>query len=106
MNINQKLTETDINNIDGKSQLGRQIQIQQTNVWGWIIDKIISMRMRFHKTGEINGLKQIEVASRSNAILNKETKDEYCFSWSFLACLHPFENDHPSRVGNYRQYFN
>ena len=43
---------------------------------------------------------------RSNAILNLENNDKYCFIWSILASLHPCENDHPNRVSNYSQYFN
>ena len=42
---------------------------------------------------------------RSNAILNKEKNDEYCFLWSILAGLHACKNDHPNRVSNYRQDF-
>ena len=43
---------------------------------------------------------------RSKAIFNIETNDKYCFLWSILAYLHPFENSHPSRVRNYIQFFN
>ena len=42
---------------------------------------------------------------RSNAILNIENNDKYCFLWSILASLHPFKNIHPNRVSNYKQYF-
>ena len=42
---------------------------------------------------------------RSNAILNFENNDKFCFLWSILAYLHPCDN-HPNRVSNYRQYFN
>ena len=43
---------------------------------------------------------------RSNAILNFENNDKYCFLWSILADLHPCNNNHPNRVSIYRQYFN
>ena len=43
---------------------------------------------------------------RSNAILNIENNDKYCFIWSILASLHPCYNNHPNRVSNYKQYFN
>ena len=43
---------------------------------------------------------------RSSAILNDQNNDKFCFIWSFLASLHPCENDHPKRVSNYKQYFN
>ena len=39
LNINQNLTEPDINNIDVKSQLKHQIQIQETKDSRWIFDK-------------------------------------------------------------------
>ena len=43
---------------------------------------------------------------RSNAILNNENDDKYCFLWSILSYLPPCNNNHPNRVSNYRQYFN
>ena len=43
---------------------------------------------------------------RSNAILNIENNDKYCFIWSVLAFLHACENSHPSRIKNYLHYFN
>ena len=43
---------------------------------------------------------------RSNAILNVENIDKYCFIWPTLARLHPCNNIHPNRVSNYRKYFN
>ena len=47
LNFNNNLTETDIDNIDVKSQLGHQIQIQETKESGWIFDKYNSMKLRF-----------------------------------------------------------
>ena len=47
----------------------------------------------------------LKVHLRSNAILNIENNDKYCFIWSILASLHPCYNNHPNRVSNYRQYF-
>ena len=43
---------------------------------------------------------------RSNAILNIENNDKYCFLWSILAYLHSSNNNHPNRVSNYKQFFN
>ena len=54
-NFNNNLPETDINNIDVKSQLEHQIQIQDTKESGWIFDKINSMEIRFYKTGDLDG---------------------------------------------------
>ena len=55
LNINHNLTETDIINIDVNTQLEHQIQFQETKDSGWIFDKIISMKIGFYKTGELNG---------------------------------------------------
>ena len=48
----------------------------------------------------------VEIPLRSNAILNIENNDKYCFIWSLLASLRPCNNNHPNRVSNYKQYFN
>ena len=46
LNISNNLTETDINDIDVKSQLEHQVQIQETKESGWIFDKNNSMKIR------------------------------------------------------------
>ena len=106
LNITHKLTESDINNIDVRSQLENQIQIQETNESGWIFDKINSMKISFYKTVELNGTSYVKIPLRSSAILNVQNNDKYCFIWSILASVHPCENGHPNRVSNYLQYFN
>ena len=106
LKINQKLIESDFNNIDVKSQLEHQIQIQETKDSGWMFDKTNSKRIGLYKTGELNGSSYVKIPLRSNAILNIENNDKCCFLWSILAYLHPCENDHPSRVKNYRQHLN
>ena len=106
LKINNNLTESDIDNIDIRSQLEQQIQVQETKESGWIFDKINSMKISFYKTTELDGTSYVTIPLRSNAILNVQNKDKYCFSWSILASLHPCENSHPSRVNNYVQYFN
>ena len=106
MNINHQITETVIRNIDVKSQLEHQIQIRETKESSWIFDKINSMKKRFYKTGELIGSNYFKIPLRSNAILNRQYNDKFCFLWSILAYLHPCENSHPSRVRIYQQYFN
>ena len=106
LNINHNLTETDINNINILSPLEYQIQQQEMKDSGWRFDKINSMTIYFYKTSEMNGSKYIKIPLRSNAILNVENNDKYCFLWSILAWLHPCNNNHPIRVSNYKQYFN
>ena len=49
LKVNNNLTESDINNIDVRSQLVHQIQIQETKESGWIFDKINSMKISFIK---------------------------------------------------------
>ena len=103
---NHKLTESDIDNIDVRSQLEHQIQIQETKESGWIFDKINSRKTSFYKTEELNSTSYVKIPLRSSAILNIQNKDKYCSVWSILASLHPCKNTHPSRVNNYSQYFN
>ena len=63
------------------------------------------MKIRFYKSGEINGSSCVKILFRSNVILNIEKTDTYCFLWSILATLYPCNNDNPSRVKNYLQFF-
>ena len=60
LKINKHLTESDIDNIDIKSQLEHQIQIQETKEYGWIFDKINSMKISFYKTEELNGTSYVK----------------------------------------------
>ena len=73
---------------------------------GWRIDKINSMTIYFYKTGELNGSNYVKMPLRSNATLNIENNDKFCFLWSISAYLHPCNNNHLNRVSNYKQYFN
>ena len=103
---NNNLTEFDIDNIDVRSQLEQQFQVEETKESGWIFDKVNSMKISFYKTTEIDGTSYVKIPLRSNAILNIQNNDKYCFIWSILASLYPCENNNPSRVNNYTQYFN
>ena len=106
LKINNNLTESDIDNIDIRSQLEHQIQMQELKDSGWIFDKINSMKISFYKTSEMNGTSYVKIPLRTNAILIVQNNDKYCFIWSILASLHPCQNDHPNRVSNYVQDFN
>ena len=79
LHININLTETDINNIDVKSQLEQQNQIQETKDSGWIFDKINTMKKGFYKYGELNGSGYVNFPLSSNLNLNIEDNDKYCF---------------------------
>ena len=105
LNINHNLTESDLDKIDIRSPLEHQIQQQEMKDSGWRFDKINSMTKYFYKTGEMNGSNYVKILLRSNAILNIENIDKYCFLWSILASLHPCKINHPNRVSNYNQYF-
>ena len=104
LNINHNLTQTELDNINVVSSSEYQIQQQEMKDSGWRFDKINSMTIYFYKTNEMNGSNYIKIRLRSNAILNIENNDKYCFLWSILAFLHPCNNIHPNRVSNYRQY--
>ena len=106
LNISQNLTQSDLDNINITFPLERQIQTQEKKESGWRFDKINSMTIYFYKTNEMNGLNYNKIPLRSNAILNNENNDKYCFLWSILASLYPCNNNHPNRVSNYKQYFN
>ena len=105
LNTNHNLTENDIKNIDVKSQLERQNQIQDSMESGWIFDKFSSMKIGFYKTSELNGSSYVKIPLRSNALMNSKIYNKYCFFRSILAYLPPCENYHPNRVSNYKQYF-
>ena len=77
VNVNNNLTENDINNIDVESQLEHQFDIQETKESGWILDKIDSLRIRFHKTGELNGSSYVIIPLRSNVLINFKNNDKY-----------------------------
>ena len=77
LNINHNLAESDIDNIDVRSQLKHQIDIQETKESGWIFDKINSMKISLYKSGELNGTSYVKIPLRSSAILNVQNIDEY-----------------------------
>ena len=106
LKINNNLTESDIDIFDVRSQLEKQFQIQELKESGWLFDKINSMKISFYKTTEMNGTSYVKIPLRTNAILNVQNNDKYCFIWSILASLHPCQNNYPNRVNNYVQYFN
>ena len=106
LNMNHNLTQSDIDNINITFPLEHQIQKQEMKDSGWRFDKLYSMTIYFYETTEMNGSNYIKIPLRSNAILNIENNDKYCFIWSILASLYPCNNNHPNRVSNYRQYFN
>ena len=104
LNINHNLTESDISKLNIRSPLKFQIQNQEMKDSGWRFDKIISMTIYFYKTQELNGCSYVKLPLRSNAILNIQNDDKYCFIWSILAHMFPV-SDNPQRVVIYKKYF-
>ena len=95
LNINHNLTQSDLDNCDVGSQLDYQILQQEMKDSGWRFDKTKSMTIYFYQTGIMNGSNYIKIFLRSNAILNVENNDKYCFLWPIKASLHPCNNNHP-----------
>ena len=106
LNINQNLTQIDLDKTHIRSPLEHQIQQQEMKDSGWRFHEINSMTVYFYKTDELNGSNYVKIPLRSNAILIIENNDKYCFLWSILAYLYPCNNNRPIRVSNYRQDFN
>ena len=75
LNINQNLTQSDLDKIDIRSPLEHQIQQQDMNDSGWRFDKINSMTICFYQTNEMNGSNFVRIPLRTNAILNIENSD-------------------------------
>ena len=105
LNINHNLTQSDLDKIDVVSPLDHQIREQEMKDSGWRFGKINSMTVYFYKTNELNGSNYVKILLRSNAILNIENNDKYCFLRSILSSLHPCNNNHPNRVSKYKQFF-
>ena len=81
LNFNHNLTETDIDNIDIKSQLEHQIQIQETKEDGWIFDKNNSVKRGSYKTSELNRSSFIKISLKSSALINIKNDGKYFFIW-------------------------
>ena len=71
--------ESDISTIVVKSQLAYQIQIQETKDIGWIFEKIVSMKISFHKNGKLNGPSYVKNHLSTSVKTNIENNDPYCF---------------------------
>ena len=104
LKINHNLTESDLKYFKIRWDLERQIQNQELKDSSWRFDKIISMTIYFYKTQELNGSSYVKLLLRSNALLNIQNEDKYCFIWSILAHMFPILNN-PQRVSNYKKYF-
>ena len=98
MNIIHYLTETDIININVKSQLDHQIQIQEIKKVVGPLIKVNSMKLRLYKTDETNGSSYVKFPLRSFALKNIKIDDNFWFSWSILPELHPCNIDQSCQI--------
>ena len=62
------------------------------------------MTIYFFKKQELNGSNYVKLPLRSNALLNIQNDDRYCFIWSILAHMFPIFNN-LQRVSNYKKIF-
>ena len=85
LNINQNLTQSDLDNIIITFSLERQIQQQEMKDSGWRFDKISSMTIYFYKTNEMNGSNYVKIPLRSNAILNIENNEKILFLMVYIS---------------------
>ena len=99
------LTILQLNDLDIMTDLDNEIQTRDMEGSGWNVQGINHIKIYFHKTNPINGMTYVEFPIRTNAILNIQNNDTYCFLWSILAYLHPVNKD-PQRVSKYIPYQN
>ena len=101
------LTRLELDDIDIMTDLDNEIDQRDMEGSGWNAQGINHIKIYFHKTNPINGRTYIKFPIRTNAILNIQNKDTYCFLWSILAYIHPIdEKNHPYRVSKYMPYQN
>ena len=106
LNMTNKLTQSEIDNVNVQWDLESRKQNLEMKESGWVFQRVNSMTISYYNTGNMDGSSYVKVPLRSSAILNIKNDDKYCFLWSILAKLHPCENSHPNRVSNYEPYFN
>ena len=83
LSITHNLTQSEIDNINIQSTLGKKIQSVEMKQSGWNFQRINTMGIYFHKSGEINGSNYVKLPLRNSAILYIENKDRYCFFCQF-----------------------
>ena len=73
---------------------------------GWLLDSLLSMRMKTAKYNPIGGSSYIptpEWIRNRNATVNIQNTDDRCFLYAYIAHYHPV-SDHPERVSSYQQF--
>ena len=87
------------------TDLDNQSESRDMEGSGWNVQGVNHLKIYFHKTNPINGMTYIEFPIGTNAVLNIQNNDTYCFLWSVLASIHPVSKD-PQRVSKYTPYKN
>ena len=105
VDIIDNLTRIQLNDLDIMTDLDNEIENRDMDGSGWNIQGINHLKKYFHKTNPINGMTYVDFPIRTNAILNIQNNDTYCFLWCLLAFLHPVNNN-PHRVSKYIPYQN
>ena len=101
------LTRLQLNDLDIMTDLDNEIETRDMEGSGWNVQGINHLKIYFHKTNRINGRTYIKFPIRTNAVLNIQNTDTYCFLWSILAYIHPIDDkNHPYRVSKYIPYRN
>ena len=85
LNSYQILTQSDIDNIDVRPQIGQQFQNRESKKIRGNFDETNSITIYIHKTSELHGSSYVKTPLRTSAILNNGNDDEYCFLWSISA---------------------
>ena len=106
LSITHNLTQSEIGKINIQWTLENRIQSIEMKESVWNFQRNNTMGISFYKSGDLNGSIYFKILLRSNASVNKKNDDKFCFICPKMASLHPGKNDHPSRVSNYKQYFN
>ena len=99
------LTRLQLDDIDIMTDLDNEKETRDMEGSGWNVQGINHLNIYFHKTNPINGKTYVKFPIRTNAILNIQNNETYCFLWSILAFLYPV-NENPHRVSKYIPYKN
>ena len=104
--MTNNLTQSEIYNVNIQWDLESRIQNLEMKESGWVFQTVNSMTISYYNTGNMDGSSYVKIPLRSSAILNFRNDNKYCFLWSILAKLHPYENSNPNRVSYYEPSFN
>ena len=105
LSINQKLTESDIDTFDVRSQLEQQFQNQESKHNDWRFEKTYPKTVQFFITSELKVSSYEKFPIRNSAFLKIENDNKFCFFWLIVANLHPCKYSHPTKFSKYKNFF-